>query len=137
MSNKEYPTAKELLDSGKWKLHKTIKDKLAGLYVYVEEINEGESKKYRIHKMNFFTKRGVLVYGSLSVILGSVKWLLNLIQKEMGDAALGEILDEIKEMRLARKHRLDTGKSFGTGQGFRSMDDVDREVERILRKVSK
>lgn len=122
------PTAKEMMNKGEWQLYKTYTEKNAGIHVYIENIGDTKNR-YRVHRMEFLTKRGEMIFGTLGTILKPIKGILNMVQKELGDELLGEALDEIKEARLARKHRLDIGNSFSAGDSYGSLDEVDKVLE--------
>jgi len=133
----KYPTAKEKMDRGEWVLYKNYYKKLSGLYVYIEELGTEENKRYCLHFMEYFTIKGTVVYGSVGIVLKLVRLLLNTIQKGSGDEALGDMIEDIQELKKSRRHNQGTGCSFNRGGMFYTKKDIDEEIKIILPKKEK
>lgn len=126
----KYLTAKEKMERGEWKLYKKIYKGLNGMYVYLGE-REGK-EGYTIHYMDYLTRKGVFVYGSITVVLKVLRVLLNLINKGTGEELFGDIIDEVQEFSRARKHKQSTGSSFGCGGLFETEEEIEEEVGRQI-----
>jgi hypothetical protein len=133
---KEYPTAKELMESNKWLHRKSFKAGLYQLNYYVEQLDSGN---YTVYRISGFNLKGAVI---ARIVLGAIlltKLLLNIVGKGLGQEVLGDLIEEITEALLARRHLLTKENSFNVSDyprpsSIAECDDlINKDIEWIRR----
>ncbi|AMQ66726.1 hypothetical protein FDG96_gp67 [Bacillus phage Mgbh1] len=130
----EYPTAKELMESGRWRYRKSFNIALYQINYYVDRSDNETYHIYRIIGVNF---KGEVVARLLLGVMIPLKWLLNSIRKRMGEEVLGDLIEETNEVLLARRHMLDIGCSVKVSDHIKPTNEdecdvlINKDIERL------
>lgn len=129
---KQFPTARELMDSRDWLYRNRFEEGLFGINYYVEKRPNG---KLCVHYIECASDVGSLVFPVVKALCKFGRLLINTVSKEAGDRVFNEIIEEIDELLLARNHNLSIRSSaFSTGRTFDTLGECDVEIHKHLEK---
>lgn len=128
--NKEWATAGELMVAGKWKHRKYFRKGVGGVHYYISEVPGG----YRVSRMYALSLVGVVTYRPLKLLCQIGRVLFNLFGKGIGNEVFDELVEEINELLLARKHNLSTGNAFSSDR-LNSIEECDEYIAKHIESL--
>ena len=122
----EYPTAKESMKRGNLIHLNFLRKGITETHYYASVRSDG---KFNLICIYSASEIGAILLVLMKLMLYTVRWILNLFQKDLGSAVFEELFDEINDATEALIHKNSLGSAITISYAVDSVEECLRLVD--------